>query len=76
MTREQFDAAMDIIVRHHTTKVSINLPEGDFVGGIGTDEFRLHITECVPAVINKLVGAGFMLRMTPDGLEVDKVGRA
>lgn len=73
MTREQFNGAMDIIVCHHTTKVSINLPKGNFVGNIGTAEFRLHITECVPSVINNLVAAGFMLDMTPDGLRVDKI---
>lgn len=73
MTHEQFNDAMDIIARHHTTNVSINLPKDHFVGNIGTSEFRLHITECVPSVINELVAAGFMLDMTPDGLRVDKI---
>lgn len=73
MTREQFNEAMDIIVRHHTTKVSINLPKNNFVGKIGQTEFRLHITDCVPSVINNLVHAGYMLDMTPDGLSVDKL---
>lgn len=73
MTREQFNEAMDIIVRHHTTKVSINLPKNHFVGNIGTTQFRLHITECVPSVVHQLVGSGFMLNMTSDGLEVDKI---
>lgn len=73
MTREQFNDAMDIIARHHTTTVSINLSKDHFVDKIGTAEFRLHITDCVPSVINKLVAAGFMLDMTPDGLCVDKI---
>lgn len=67
ITRQQFIDAMDIIACHHTTKVGI------FVGNIGTTEFRLHITDCVPSVINNLVAAGFMLDMTPDGLRVDKI---
>lgn len=73
MTREQFNDAIRIISQHHTTKVSINLPENNFVGGIGQTKFRLHLTECVPSVINKLVESGFMLSMTPDGLYVDKI---
>lgn len=73
MTREQFNEAMDIIVHHHTTKVCINLPENNFIGHIGTSRFRLHITDCVPSVLNKLVGAGFMLSMTSDGLLIDKI---
>lgn len=73
MTREQFNEAMDILVRHHTTKVSVNLPSNHFVGNIGTTQFRLHITECVPSVVQQLIGAGFMLNMTPDGLQVDRI---
>ncbi len=64
---------MKIIVHHHSTKVSINLPKNHFVGDVGQSEFRLHITECVPSVVNKLIDAGFMLNMTPEGLEVDKI---
>ena len=73
MTQEQFNAALEVISHHHSTKVSINLPENNFVGPIGTTKFRLHITKCVPSVINKLIGEGFMLSMTPDGLCVDKI---
>lgn len=73
MTQEQFNTALELISRHHSTKVSINLPENHFVGSIGTTKFRLHITECIPSVINKLVAAGFMLDMTPDGLRVEKI---
>lgn len=73
MTCEQFNDAMDIIACHHTTKICINLSKGNFVGNIGSTEFRLHITECVLSVINKLVAAGFMLDTTPDGLCVDKI---
>lgn len=73
MTREQFNEAMDIIVGHHTTKVSINLPQNNFVGNMGATEFRLHITECVPSVISELVIAKFMVSMTPNGLLVDKI---
>lgn len=73
MTREQFNEAMNIIAHKHSTKCSINLPENHFVGNIGTSKFRLHITECVPAVINNLITAGFMLSMTKDGLDIDKI---
>ncbi len=73
MTREQFEMAISLISQFHSTKVSINLPRNHFVGDIGKKEFRLHITECCPAVIDTLKNGGFMLEMTPDGLQVNKI---
>ena len=75
MTREQFEMAISLISHFHSTKISINLSRNHFVGDIGEKEFRLHITECVPAVIETLMNGGFMLEMTPDGLSVNKIGR-
>lgn len=73
MTNEHFGQAIGIIAKYHSSVVKINAPKNDFVGNLGETEFRLHITQCVPAVINKLVDAGYMLCMTTDGLVVDRI---
>lgn len=73
MNFDQFNTAILIISGNHSSIVKINTPKDRFVGNMGTSEFRLHITQCVPSVIDKLVKAGYMLSMTEDGLLVDKV---
>ncbi len=73
MTLENFNDAILIISGHHSSVVKINTPKNDFVGDLGDKTFRLHISKCVPSVVNKLVNAGFMLSMTEDGLMVDKI---
>lgn len=73
MTSEQFTNAIKIISKHHSSVVKINTPKNGFAGNLGETEFRLHITQCVPSVVNRLVEAGYMLSMTEDGLMVDKV---
>lgn len=73
MTLEQFNGAIQIISAKHSSIVKINTPKNGFVGDMGSGFFRLHITECVPAVVNDLIAAGFMLSMTADGLMVDKI---
>lgn len=73
MTMEQFKEAIEVISVHHSSTVKINTPKGHFVGDMGKLNFRLHIVECVPAVINALISAGFSLSMTSDGLMVSKI---
>ena len=74
LNKKQFMDAIEIISLHHTTKLSLNLPEDDFVGGIGYTKFNIYITQCCPTVINNLKNEGFMLRMSgKKGLEVDKI---
>lgn len=73
MTKEQFNEAVNIISRHHSTQMNINAISKHFVGNIGSTIFRLHITRCVPSVVKELIGHGYLLSMTPEGLEVDKI---
>lgn len=73
MNFDNFSNALVIISGHHSSIVKINTPKDNFVGDLGDKEFRLHISKCVPSVINSLVKAGYMLSMTEDGLLVDKV---
>ena len=73
MTSEHFTNAIKIISKRHSSVVKINTPKNGFAGHLGETEFRLHITQCVPSVVNRLVEAGYMLSMTEDGLMVDKV---
>lgn len=73
LNSKNFTTALEIISKHHSTELAINTPNNNFVGYIRQSEFRLHIKKCVPAVINNLVKEGFILRMGPEGLEVDKI---
>ena len=73
MTLEQFNEAIQIVSVYHSSTVKINTPKDNFVGDMGDKTFRLHVVICVPAVIYKLVAAGFQLSMTPDGLLVNKI---
>lgn len=70
---KDFITALEIISKHHSTELAINTPSNNFVGYIGQSKFRLHIKKCVPAVINSLIKEGFILRMGPEGLEVNKI---
>lgn len=73
LTPKEFNQAMEIISKSHSTELAINTPRNNFVGNMGQTEFRLHIKKCVPAVINNLVKEGFILSMEPEGLEIDKI---
>ena len=73
LNSKDFTTALEIISKHHSTKLVINTPKNNFVGYIGRSKFRLHLKKCVPAVINNLIKEGFILRMGPEGLEVDKI---
>lgn len=72
MTKEQFTAAITAISRHHSTQLTINAPKNGFIGKMGTDYWTIHITKCVPAVVDVLKNMGYNLSMNEDGLEVDK----
>lgn len=75
LNSKDFTTALEIISKYHSTELAINIPSNNFVGyiGIGQSKFRLHLKKCVPAVINNLVKEGFILRMRPEGLEVEKI---
>ena len=73
LNSKDFTTALGIISKHHSTELVINTPNNNFVGYIGQSKFRLHLKKCVPAVISNLVKEGFILRMGPEGLEVEKI---
>lgn len=73
LNSKDFTTALNIISKHHSTELVINTPTNNFVGYIGQSEFRLHLKKCVPGVINGLIKEGFILRMGPEGLEVNKI---
>lgn len=72
MKEQDFFDALKIISQYHTTVVSVNKPQDGFVGDLGKNSFRLHITKCVPAVVKELSYVGFRLSMEEDGLRVEK----
>ena len=72
MKKVDFMNAIEILSQNHTTKITINQPKNNFVGKLGESEWTIHITRCVPAVVNKLIDKGYSLGMAEDGLEVYK----
>lgn len=73
LNSKDFTTALEIISKDHSTELAINTPKNNFLGNMGQSEFRLHIKKCVPSVIKKLIQAGYILDMGPEGLEVDKI---
>lgn len=73
MSQEQFNTAMAAIARHHSTQISINLPRNNFVGDLGDNKFTIHITKCVPGLVNDLLKLGYSLGMEEQGLSVTKI---
>jgi hypothetical protein len=73
LNSKQFIEAMEIISISHSSVLKINRVAGETVRE-GVDSVRLEIVECVPAVINRLRDAGYMLGMTNGVMTVDKVG--
>lgn len=72
LNSKDFITAMEIISKYHSTELAINTPINNLVGYMRQSEFRLHLKECVPGVINNLIKEGFILSMGPEGLEVGK----
>lgn len=73
LNSKAFTTALEIISKHHSTELAINTPNNNFVRYMGQSKFRLRLKKCVPAVINSLIKESFILRMGPEGLEVDKI---
>lgn len=63
MKKNDFITALELLSENHSTELIINQPINNFVGELGSKEWTIHITNCVPAVINKLIDAGYSLRM-------------
>ena len=73
LNSKDFTTALEITSKHRPTEWTTNSPNNNFEGYRGQPKFRLHLKKCVPAVINNLIKEGFILRMGPEGLEVDKI---
>lgn len=73
MTQQDFTKAIEIVAKHHSTELKINVPQNGYVGLLGYAQYNLYITRCVPAVTKELMHEGYSLNMTADGLQVDKI---
>lgn len=73
LNSKDLTTALEIISKYNSTELVINAPSNNFVGYIGRSKFRLHLKKCVPAVLNNLRKEGFILRMGPEGLEVERI---
>lgn len=73
MTQEDFNKAIDIIARHHSTTVHIDGTLNHFVGNIGSMNYTVHISKCAPSLIKDFVQNGYQLEMNANGLRVDKI---
>lgn len=74
LTKGQFNEAMHIISRHHTTMLKVNMPENNFVGHLGHHEFTIHISRCCAGLTKDLHDAGFDIEMDNHGMKVVKIG--
>lgn len=72
LNSKDFTTAPEIISKYHSTELVIDTPSNNSVRYTGQSKFRLHLKECVPAVISSLIKEGFILSMGPEGLEVYK----
>lgn len=72
MTQNQFNQALEIISKHHSTEIKINMPKNGFVGDLGATKWTIHITRCCASVISDLVNAGFCCSMDEYGMSVTK----
>ena len=72
MKKDDFYTAIEILSKHHTSKITINQPINNFVGELGQSKWTIPINHCVPAAINELVQQGFSLSMGEHGLSVSK----
>jgi predicted SpoU family rRNA methylase len=72
MNKEHFFEAIEIISKHHTSKVTINQPINNFVGDLGSKQWTIHIHACCHSVIKELLSEGFILHMGEYGMSVSK----
>ena len=73
MKKDDFFAAIQIIMKHPDTHLAINQPVNDFVGPLGSTEVSIHLQKATPRVIQELGGAGFSLSMGELGINVFKI---
>lgn len=73
MKKEDFFAAIQIIMKHPSTHLAINQPVNNFVGPLGFTEFSIHLQKATPRVIEELYSAGFSMSMGELGINVFKI---
>lgn len=72
MKTTDFIKAIEIISANHSNEIVINKVKADR-SCPSQDNPSLHIKNCVPAAINNLLKAGYMLSMSDGLLVVDKI---
>jgi len=70
LSKEKLCEALEICAENHSTLLTINSIKK---GNIVSDADSLIIHKCVPAVINKLKDADFMLGMCDRGMYVEYI---
>jgi hypothetical protein len=73
MKVKDFYDAIEILTKHHSNEIVINKVEPHGQVSPVLESPTIHIKNCVPSVVNKLVKAGFMVSMTNGLLSVDKI---
>lgn len=73
LTKEQFEAAMRIISRHHSVMMKVNMPVNNFVGHLGQTEYSIHIVRGCAGLTKDLIEAGFDIQMDANGMNVFKI---
>lgn len=72
LSKEQFEAAMRVISRHHSVMMKVNMPVNNFVGHLEQKEFCIHIVRGCAGLIKDLIEAGFDIQMDANGMNVFK----
>lgn len=72
MKAKDFIQAIEILTAHHSNEVIINKSSGHMSSTGNEQSPTLHVKDCVPSAINKLIAAGFTLGMNNGLLSVDK----
>lgn len=73
LTKEQFEAAMRIISRHHSVMIKVNMPVNNFVGHLGQSEYSIHVVRGCAGLTKDLIEAGFDIQMDANGMNVFKI---
>ena len=73
LSKEQFEAAMRVISRHHSVMMKVNMPVNNFVGHLGQTVFSIHIVRVCAGLTKDLIEAGFDIQMDANGMNVFKI---
>lgn len=73
MKTNDFLKAIEILTLHHSNELIINKVKPNGSVSKVLESPTIHIKNCVPSVINKLIENGFMLSVEDGLLSVDKI---